>query len=338
MSAALHDAARRLWAGEMGVRGSALGAALAPAAAAYRLGVAARNRAYDAGLLPAWHAGIPVVSVGNIAVGGTGKTPFAHWLAVQLRARGRTPAILHGGYAADEPALHRRWAADIAVVVGRDRVHGAQQARAAGADVLVLDDGFQHRRLHRDLDIVLVAAERWQGASARLLPRGPWREPVTALRRATLVVVTRKTATEQAAQQVAADVAAVLGRADGPSMLRVFLRAGRWRHDGAAAAAPERAALLVAGLADPGLFVEGARQAGARVAGVLAFRDHHEYGSDDADRIRTAAGGAPIVTTEKDWTKLDRWLDARDVWLLAQDVVLEHGAAELETRIARMLA
>jgi tetraacyldisaccharide-1-P 4'-kinase len=233
MSAALHDAARRLWAGEMGVRGSALGAALAPAAAAYRLGVAARNRAYDAGLLPAWHAGIPVVSVGNIAVGGTGKTPFAHWLAVQLRARGRTPAILHGGYAADEPALHRRWAADIAVVVGRDRVHGAQQARAGGADVLVLDDGFQHRRLHRDLDIVLVAAERWQGASARLLPRGPWREPVTALRRATLVVVTRKTATEQAAQQVAADVAAVLGRADGPSVLRVHLRAGEWRRDGA---------------------------------------------------------------------------------------------------------
>jgi tetraacyldisaccharide 4'-kinase len=333
MSATLHDTARRLWAGELGAAGAALNVALAPASAAYRLGMAARNRAYDAGLLRTRRAAVPVISVGNIAVGGTGKTPFAHWIAVTLRDRGRAPTILHGGYAADEPALHRRWSADIAVVVERDRVRGASQAHAAGADVIVLDDGFQHRRLHRDLDLVLVAAERWFGSSVRLLPRGPWREPPASLRRADLLVVTRKTASAAAAQRVAMDVATLSGR----PVVQVHLRA-RWRRSDAAAAPPPDPALLVAGLAEPALFVETAQQAGARVAGVLTFRDHHDYDSCDADRIRAAAAGAAIVTTEKDWTKLERWLDGEPVWLLTQDVVLESGAAQLETRMAQMLA
>jgi tetraacyldisaccharide-1-P 4'-kinase len=84
--------------------------------------------------------------------------------------------------------------------------------------------------------------------------------------------------------------------------------------------------------------VESARQAGARVAGVLSYRDHHEYDRSDADRIRTVAAGAPIVTTEKDWTKLDRWLNVEHVWLLTQNVVLESGAAQLEMRLAEVLA
>jgi tetraacyldisaccharide 4'-kinase len=330
---ALHDTARRLWAGDLGLAGTALNVILAPASAAYHAGVAARNRAYDAGLLRTQRVSIPVISVGNIVVGGTGKTPFAHWLAVTLRERGRTPAVLHGGYATDEPALHRRWSADIAVVVERDRVQGARRAQAAGADVLVLDDGFQHRRLHRDMDIVLVAAERWAGRVARLLPRGPWREPAASLRRADILVVTRKTASQAAAHRVAMEVAAISGR----PVVQVQLRAG-WRHGNAVAAPPARPALLVAGLAEPALFVESARQAGARVAGVLSYRDHHEYDSRDADHIRAVAAGAPIVTTEKDWTKLDRWLDEEHVWLLTQDVVLESGAAQLETRMAQVLA
>jgi tetraacyldisaccharide 4'-kinase len=334
MRTALHGTARRLWSGEAGAGGRALGVLMLPAAAVYRTAVAARNRAYDAGMLRTHRVEVPVISVGNIAVGGTGKTPFAHWLAVELRGRGRVPAILHGGYAADEPALHRRWAPDIPVIVERDRVAGAAQAIAAGADVVVLDDAFQHRRLHRDLDIVLLAAERWHGGAARLLPRGPWREPASALARADLLVVTRKTASVERARLAAAEAASASGR---PAVL-VQLRASRWQRAGQPAGAPAQPAVVVAGLAEPALFVESARAAGAGIAGVLTFADHHEYRARDIDNILAAAAGAPIVTTEKDWTRLDGRLDAAQVWLLVQEVVVEEGAAELDALIRRVLS
>jgi tetraacyldisaccharide 4'-kinase len=334
MRAVLHGTARRLWSGDAGAGGRALDALMLPAAAAYRATVAARNRAYDVGVLRTHRVEVPVISVGNIAVGGTGKTPFAHWLATELRGRGRAPAILHGGYAADEPALHRRWAPDIPVVVERDRVAGARQAIARGADVVVLDDAFQHRRLHRDLDIVLLAAERWQGGAARLLPRGPWREPMSSLGRAHLLVVTRKTAPADRARRAAAEAASVTGK----PVVVVHLRAGRWQRAGVAAGAPAHPALVVAGLAEPALFVESARAAGVGVAGVLAFPDHHEYRPRDIDSILAAAAGAPIVTTEKDWTKLDGRLDPAQVWLLVQQVVVEDGAAVLDALIRRALS
>jgi tetraacyldisaccharide 4'-kinase len=329
----LDAVARRWWDGELGAAGHLLGALLAPAEGAFRFAVAARNRAYAAGLLGAERVDVPVISVGNISVGGTGKTPFAHRLAVLLAERGRRPAILHGGYAADEPALHRRWSPDIPVVVERDRVRGAAQAIARGADVLVLDDGFQHRRLHRDLDIVLVAAERWTDRP-RLLPRGPWREPPAALARAGLVVVTRKTGSPAAARDVAAAAAGISG---GPVSI-VHLRADRWLHGGVHAAAPAEPALLVTAVAEPRRVAEAARQAGAVLAAELPFPDHHEYDAGDVARIRAAAGPAPIVTTEKDWTKLDRWLDPAGVWLLAQEVVVEEGAPLIEACVARVLA
>jgi tetraacyldisaccharide 4'-kinase len=338
MTAPAHDLARRLWAGQLGRAGSVLRLALAPAEAVYRGAVHARGIAYDRGVLHVGRAAVPVISVGNIAVGGTGKTPFAHWLARHLQARGRRPAILHGGYAGDEPMLHRQWSPSIPVVVCRDRVAGAARAVAEGADVILLDDGFQHRRLHRDLDLVLLAAERW-APKLRVLPRGPWREPVSALHRADLVIVTRKTASRRTRDVVLRELDAL-----GLSTAAVHLRPSGWRTAGPPAAelvavsAPAEPALLVCGVAEPTLVAGSARAAGADVAAVLAFGDHHDYSDSDVRHILEVAAGRCIVTTEKDWVKLEPRLAGMRVWLLTQEVVVEHGAHSVEALLTRALS
>jgi tetraacyldisaccharide 4'-kinase len=337
MNDRLFELTRRWWSGDLGRAGKLLHGALAPAEAAYRAGVALRDQAYGRDLLEVRRATVPVISVGNVAVGGTGKTPFAHWVAVTLRDRGRRPAILHGGYADDEPELHRQWSPDIPVVAEKDRFAGAERAVDGGADALVLDDGFQHRRLHRDLDIVLISAERWDD-DAHLLPRGPWREPRKALRRADLVVVTRKAAPGDAALAVANAVRALSRRLP---VATAHLRPAGWRAPNSGTGAvppPPGPALLVSGLAEPGLFAASAIQAGAEVGGELVFADHHAYVEGDVARIRASAAGRPIVTTEKDWTKLRHWLGNERVWVLVQDVVIESGRDTVLELIERTLS
>lgn len=334
---------QRWWSGELGVAGTALDIALAPAEGAYRLGTALRNRAYDVGVLRSAAAGLPVISVGNIAVGGTGKTPFTSWLARRLEARGERPVIVHGGYAADEPELHRRWTPQIPVVVDRDRVRAVERVHSAGGTVALLDDAFQHRRLRRDLDIVLVSVERWQ-STARLLPRGPWREAPPALRRAGLIVCVRKTPAVRESQDLASALSAMTGR----PVIRAYLRPLAWERGRPESAAvpevndgtdvPVGPALLVAGLADPALFAMNAVAAGAAVTAQMTFPDHHEYTAADIQRITEAAAGQNIVTTAKDWVKLKGRLDDSRTWVLAQEVVMEDdGMALLDTALDRVL-
>jgi tetraacyldisaccharide 4'-kinase len=330
-----HPFVQRYWRGELGVRGGVLDAVLAPVEAVYGAGVRVRNHAFDTGRTARVRARIPVISIGNITVGGTGKTPFAHHIAELLRARGRRPAIVHGGYAADEPALHRRWSPAIPVIVARDRARAVADAAERGADVAVLDDGFQHRRLERDLDIVLVAAERWD-RRPRLLPRGPWREPPASLCRAGLVAVVRKAGSAVEAAAVAGEVRGITGR----EALRLHLRSAGWRAVGSSAAGdrPAAPALLVCALADPDLFRRSALEAGADIADLVAFPDHHAYSAADARRVLRRAGDRPIVTTEKDWVKLEGMLAAAAVYILAQAVVLECGAAALDSALDRVVA
>ncbi|HET9985272.1 MAG TPA: tetraacyldisaccharide 4'-kinase [Longimicrobiales bacterium] len=353
----------RWWRGEAGWPGRALDLALAPAELLFRGGEAAYHAAYSGGLLGAERVAAPVVSVGNLTVGGAGKTPVTRWLVDELLRRGARPAVLHGGYAADEPALHARWHPGVPVVAERDRRTGARRALDAGATVLVLDDGFQHRRLARDLDIVLVAAERWS-ARPRLLPRGPWREAPAALVRADVVVVTRRTATPEAAAAVAAEVRRF---APGAVPAVVALRAAgwlRWRGgapagpgpgrvepdprrrpapDGAEAGAPAAAVgaprgVAVSGIAEPGAFLAQARASGAVLTASLEFRDHHEYTARDAERIVAAAAGAAVLTTAKDAVKLEPLLPGVELWVLEQEVVVEAGAADLASALADLVA
>jgi len=325
----------RWWRGEVdGAPWRLMGVALAPAEALYRLGIGARNALYTSGLRRPHRVGAAVVSVGNLAVGGTGKTPIARWMAEQLEARGARVAILHGGYAPDEPALHRAWRPGSLVIAMRDRVAAAQLAVQQGATALVLDDGFQHRRLHRDLDLVLVAAETWT-ARDRLLPRGQWREPRTALARANAVVVTRKTATQAAAHRVALEASAL---APDAVVARVYLRPCGWRAWGASqGTGPVGGVVAVCGVADPEQFFANARQAGADIADRLVFGDHHAYTRGDLERIIAVADGRPVVTTAKDAVKLSGLAPELELWVLEQDVVVEEGGDALSTALDALL-
>jgi tetraacyldisaccharide 4'-kinase len=324
----------RWWAGQGGAAGSALTVLTAPLEWLYRLGMAARNAAYERGMSPAHRAGVPVISVGNLVVGGSGKTPVSAWLVRELQRRGRHPALLHGGYAADEPALHRLWAPEVPVVAGLDRVAGAAAARAAGADAIVLDDGFQHRRLARDLDLLLVSAEQWS-MPRRLLPRGPWREPLRAARRATVIAVTSRSASPERARAVAAELQLLLPAVP---VIALGIRPAGWLRDGQPAPHPSGPVLAVAAVAHPRTFVENARAAGARVAGELCWRDHHDYNAADAALIAERAAGGAVATTPKDWIKLQRLLPGARVWVLAEEVTVESGEAELRQALERVLS
>ena len=167
------------WAGEGGTMGGLLRFAAIPLELGYRLATGVWGRMYDGGVLPLQRAPVPVISVGNLTVGGSGKTPLACWLMRGLRDRGEKPALVARGYGEDEILLHKRWNPDIPIIAEEDRAYGAWKAARKGATVVVLDDGFQHRRLARELDIVLVAASTPR--IARLLPRGPFREPFRCL-------------------------------------------------------------------------------------------------------------------------------------------------------------
>ena len=329
------DAVQRLWAGQAGVSGRLLGAVLTPAELAYRALMRARNAAYGVGVAQTDVPPVPAISVGNITVGGTGKTPVVRWLVRLLQKRGWTPGILHGGYAEDEPALHRLWFPSLPVVADRDRLRGAGRAMSLGADVLVLDDAFQHRRIGRDLDIVLVAAEAWT-PHARLLPRGPYREPPSTLRRADLVVVTRRTASADRAAQVEEAVAGISGR----PTARVLLEARRWIHpDGSPRqGGPQGECLAVAGIARPDDFFDQAEATGADLADAIAFPDHHDYTRAEADALLRLAGSGPVVMTAKDAVKLAPLMEGADLWVLEQKVAFESGKDTVTTAVSDVLS
>lgn len=327
----------RLWRGEAPV----LSAALLPAEWLFRMAQGSFHRLYDLGLLHQTSVELPAISVGNLAVGGSGKTPVSRWLVEELQRLGERPALLHGGYAGDEPALHARWHPEVPVLAGRDRTRSAAEAARRGATVLVLDDAFQHRRLRRDLDIVLVAAERWT-RRPRLLPRGPWRESPRALRRADVVAVTRKTASSAAAAEVGRQLAELAPQA---SHIRFALLPAGWRAwagtagagEAASARPPDGECLLVCGIADPELFLENAREAGAQPAGVMIFPDHHDFTAHDTARIRQGAPDGVVLTTAKDAVKLAAAAPDLRLWVLEQETRLEAGASELARALDRVL-
>jgi tetraacyldisaccharide 4'-kinase len=315
MMAALGTLAERAWAGDTaGAR--ALRAGLVPAAVAYSVAVALRNRLYDAGWLAATRVAARVVSVGNLAVGGTGKTPAALWVAEGFAARGRRVGIVARGYrkrrrgvvvvgeagralvspeeGGDEAVmLARRFAGP--VVTGERRAAAAAFACARFAlDTVVLDDGFQHRALARDADLVLVGDD----ADAWPLPAGPLREPATALARARAVLAVDAPAPPPAPP----GVPVFRGRLRPTALVRAAADGG-WREEPLARLAGTPV-VAVAGVARPERFVATLRAAGATVRDLVRFPDHHAYTAADVRRIAAVAGDALAVTTEKDLVKL----------------------------------
>ncbi len=314
--------------------------ALTPLSWLFGFGTGARNLLFDLGLLPSHALGLPAVSVGNLSVGGTGKTPVSAWVASELRAMGAHPAILLRGYGDDEPLVHARLNPGIPVIANPDRVAGAAEARAKGATVLVLDDAFQHRRARRDLDLVLVAAE--QGGAHRLLPAGPLREGHRALRRAALVIVTRKSASLAEAEGVAA---AWTGFAGAPPTAVIALNPGPLRPvDAIGASLPlsslaGKRVLAVSAIGAPGAFEAQLRAAGASVESA-AYPDHHAFSEGDVTALVRRADVTDLtICTLKDAVKLGpRWpRQAPGVWYLSQAVEVERGGALLRESLQRLV-
>jgi tetraacyldisaccharide 4'-kinase len=303
---------------------------LAPAAGLYAVGVGVRNAAYGAGVLRSRAAGVRTVSIGNVRVGGTGKTPFTRWLAGRVHARGVPVAILTRGYGGGARAPHvvgdgTRVTSDVAragdeaVMLARTSgvpvVAGADRAAAAALAVetfhsrlLLCDDAFQHRALRRDLDLVLVdAGER--GGLGRLLPVGPLREPLRALKRADVILVRDRDDTPDATAP-RAPRQRVLRVRFGPAAL-VQPVAGGWEEIGLAALAGQRV-LAVSAVARPAPLYRALREWEAELVHVLEYPDHHPYDARDWHAIAAAAKDVDlIVTTEKDLVKLEAFPFAR---------------------------
>jgi tetraacyldisaccharide 4'-kinase len=295
----------------------------------FRAAVFLRNTLYDRRVFRTVRLPAPVASVGNLSVGGTGKTPVAMALAAILLEQGRRPALLSRGYGrehasrivamppgeepgprghlhcGDEPCLVRLRLPDLPIVLGADRARTGRLAiDRFGADFLLLDDGMQHRRLVRDLDIVLVPGVRPFG-NGRLLPRGTLREPPAAIRRAGLVLVRAVEGTDE-------NLDAVLDRAGAPATrirftyepTRVFLPAGGIAD--ARVFLRGRRVLAVSGIGRPESFEKTLEETGARITGRLRFPDHHRFGRSDFERIAKGAAriGAIAVSTEKDRSRL----------------------------------
>jgi tetraacyldisaccharide 4'-kinase len=330
----------RVWWGTgLGARAARL--ALMPASLLYRVGAAVHAGLYRSGLRHARPLALPAISVGNLTVGGTGKTPVAAWIASLLVRQGAHPAIVMRGYGDDEPLVHERLNPEVPVVVSPDRVRGAERAATLGADVVVLDDAFQHRRAARMADLVLLSADRW-ASSPRLLPAGPWREPLSALRRASMVLVTRKAASPAAASAVADTIRHRFpGIPVGVAALSLQeLRAATGESTMPLEALAGARALAIVAIGDPSAFL---RQLAATDATVRAavFPDHHAYTHAEVTRLASMmAAGEIAVCTLKDAVKLSpHWpREAPPLWYVSQSVMVEEGRDALDALIMRVLS
>jgi tetraacyldisaccharide 4'-kinase len=307
---------------------------LAPAAWGVQMATAVRGAMYRSGWLRRRELPLPTISIGNLTVGGTGKTPLASWIAGWFISHGLTPAILLRGYGGDEAGVHRVNVPQAIVLENPDRAHAAGQAAAAGADVIVLDDGFQHLEVARDLDIVLLSAESLNGP-LRSFPAGPWRERGDALARGDIGVVTRKSATIEQAHQTVRWMGERLR--PGCRVAVAELRLGGFEGLRSGAAYPRscvRGARVVAaaGIGDPRSFGAQLRALGARVD-LRSFRDHHPYDAGDARRLaRDGRDADYVVMTAKDAVKMRRlWpADAAEPLVGVLEVCWEDAEAEVE--------
>ena len=310
---------------------------LLPPAAMYRAAMAVRARAYQVGLLARSEVPVPVVSVGNLTVGGSGKTPICNWIARYYADRGLQAAICLRGYGGDEGKVHRRLAPSAIVVENPDRVAGALEATANGAEVVVLDDAFQRLDIVRDLNIALVSAESSR-AVPWTLPAGPWREGLKALRRADFVVVTRKRADFQSAEVVAERMERK-SRSRPVAIARLGITGftGLLSGDAVPVGSLDGANLLAAaGVADPYSFVSQCKELGARKVRMLPLDDHHEFTERDMARMVQAMRRVDyVVVTEKDAVKLRlNWPShAPEPIVAILDIDWEVGLTELETAL-----
>lgn len=320
MDATTQFAHRVLGGTQRGVSATLLRGALSALEPLYAGVMLLRNRLYQSGVLRACRLPRPVISIGNITAGGTGKTPMVLWLAQRLEELGHHPAILMRGYRrggatiSDEQALLASHG--LIVQADPDRARGGRTVLSGQpeTDVLLLDDGFQHRGLHRDVDLVLIDATNPFGFG-HVHPRGLLREPLSGLRRATAFIITRS---DMVNPQELARIEGLLRARNPAAPIFHAAHAHTGLLDASSQALPlsalaGRRFFAAAAIANPQALAQQLAKLPGTLAGALWLADHHDYTAADVhDVIRQAseAGADCILVTEKDWVKLARWPDA----------------------------
>jgi len=342
-----------------GARGKLLWFFLLPVAFLYALGGRARNVFYSLGWLKSTRLPKPVISVGNLTVGGTGKTPTCLWLAGELKNHGLQVGILSRGYqreetrplvlrpqstngsgpnnladvskAGDEPAMMSDLHGQV-VGIGKDRgLAAAELLRQTDVDVFILDDGFQHRRIRRDVDLLLMGSD----FSGWTLPAGPFREPRRNYKRADFLLVTG--AAEKWRALIASTHAATAFAASLQPVSLLSINSGR-RKEFPLTVLYRSKILTVTGVADPRGFYRMIHDWEGEIVETLEFPDHHDYSARDWQQINRVGRLVDlIVTTEKDILKLVRFPFAKDK-LVALRVAMqvENGAELVQAIVSRI--
>ena len=334
-----------------------LGVVLIPLSLLYGAAVRLRLTLYRVGILRSRRAAAPVISVGNLTVGGSGKSPVVEYLLREAKKAGVNAVSISRGYGrksragllrvrmndrvpaspevmGDEPYMLAWRNPAHAVYVGRNRVQAARLAEAVDRpQLIVLDDGYQHLRLARDLNVLLIDAERGLG-NGHLLPWGVLREPLSALERADVVLLTKSSLGEAEAQ---ARRLVARQRRELPVFSCDYRASRLTRLDGKQAlplsALQGQAVSLICAIAQPEGFSKVAQGLGASVEGVHAFRDHHPYGPRDLawldGQLAAVNGNWPCwLTTDKDAVKLrGRLQQSERLWVLEMEVIPEPAAA-----------
>ena len=274
----------------------------------FRLVLQAREKLYESGVLPTSRLHHPVISIGNLTLGGTGKTPLVIAVAEGLRDRGFRPVVLSRGYGrtsrgvlvvgsqaagwerwGDEPFLIRRRLGNVPVVVGANRYEaGLLAEKKQLGNVFLLDDGFQHRRLHRDVDIVTIDPMEW-AAGEILLPVGRWREPKTSIGRAHAACVQEVSNAPKPDLPIPSFLVQTavhdIYKEDAPVPVETF---------------KNHAVVAFAGIAKPERFFGALGELGISPIKCVRFRDHHHYSAREIEKL----GGEMLITTEKDAIRL----------------------------------
>lgn len=332
-----------------GLRATLLRAVLRVVEMPYALAMRLRNWRYDSGRAPVAHVDAPVICIGNLTLGGTGKTPMVEWLARLLRERNLRVAIVSRGYGAeagarnDEALELEQRLPDVPHLQNVNRAEAAQTAvEEFAAEVILLDDGFQHRRLARDFDLVLLDAAEPFGYQ-HVFPRGMLREPVTGLKRADAVLLSRAdmvdtTVREQIKQQVTR-------LAPNAVWAEATHRPQRWL---AASGATQPLEALAGkkvgafcGIGNPAGFQHSLERCGCQVAALRAFDDHHAYTRDNVEQLAAWARELQVdalVCTHKDLVKLgvDR-IGSVPLWALVIGLEFLAGQAELVEALEAVL-
>jgi tetraacyldisaccharide 4'-kinase len=304
---------------------------LRPISAIYKWVVCLRNLSYDKGWFKIHKTNATVISVGNITTGGTGKTPLVIWLSNKLSQKGLRTAILTRGYKlkksklSDEPAILAGSCPQARIIINPDRIAGAAEAQKKyDAEVLVMDDGFQHRRLHRDLDIVTIDATDPFGYG-KIFPSGLLREPISSINRAHAAVITRcdlingaeLTQLEEKLKTANPDM--VIAHAIHKPICAKSLEHKQIPLE----KLKDRKIFAFSGIGNPDAFVRTLSKLGVKPVGSKAFNDHHSYCNECLTDIYEEArylGADMVLTTQKDWTKTALKEHEKDI-LFAQLIV-----------------